>query len=74
MKRKRRIYESVKAGEWIQPTRKGYRLRCCDCGLVHIMDFYLLRYAGGARSKIKFRVFRDNRATAAIRAIKRKKP
>ena len=71
MKRKRRIYPSLEAGEWVQPIRKGYRMRCCDCGLVHIVDFHLLRYAGSRRGKIKFRLFRDNRATAAIRRRKR---
>lgn len=54
-------YEKPKAGEWVQPIRKGYKLACCDCGLVHRMDFRT--YA----KRVQFRVYRDNRATAAIR-------
>lgn len=45
----------------MQPIRRGYRLACCDCGLVHSMNF---RVSGG---KAQFAAFRDNRATAAIR-------
>lgn len=63
-------YETPKAGEWVQPVRKGYRLACCDCGLVHTMDFRVLDWRTGKRvpyAKPQFRVFRNNRATAAMR-------
>lgn len=54
-------YEIVKAGEWIQPVRKGYKMRCCDCGLVHRVDFRV--YKG----KPQLRAWRDERATGQIR-------
>jgi len=44
--------EYANGGEWIQPLRKGYKLCCCDCGLVHKFDFrvykgaYSLEYLG----------------------------
>lgn len=25
--------------EWVAPTPKGYLMKCCDCGLVHEMEF-----------------------------------
>ena len=65
-----RKYPKLKAGEWVRPTRRGYRLRCCDCGLVHIMDFKLIPWGRG--KKILFRFFKDNRATAAVRRKKNK--
>lgn len=34
-----REFEPVKAGEWIKPIMRGYRMRCCDCGLIHRLDF-----------------------------------
>jgi len=43
------------------PVRRGYRLGCCDCGLVHIMDF---RVRGG---HVEFRSFLAPRSTAAVR-------
>lgn len=67
-------YDKPKAGEWVRPVRRGYKLCCCDCGLVHTMNFRV----NGRR--VEFQVFRNNRATGAvrrafsqIRVIKRKK-
>lgn len=54
-------FYQVTAGEWIQPIRKGYKLACCDCGLVHNLDFRL------RNKKIQFRAFRNNRSTALTR-------
>ena len=47
--------------DWIQPVTKGYKMGCCDCGLVHTLDF---RVKGG---RAQFRVSRNNRSTAAMR-------
>ena len=58
-------YTEEKAGEWIQPIRKNYKMRCCDCGLVHRMDFRLLK--NGRGNFIQFRAFRDDRATGQSR-------
>ena len=58
-------YANPKAGEWIQPVMKDYKLACCDCGLVHTVDFKVIKCGRG--HKTIFRVFRNNRATAAMR-------
>lgn len=47
-------------GEWVQPKR-DYRMGCCDCGLVHDMQFRI------RNGKIQFSATRNNRATAAKR-------
>ena len=44
--------KQMKGGEWAQPIRKGYTLQCCDCGLVHSMDFRV------HKGKIQFRAYR----------------
>jgi hypothetical protein len=67
-------YEEPQAGEWVQPTPRGYKMACCDCGLVHSLDFRVIKYANGKRAKIQFRAFRDNRATANIRRSRAMKP
>ncbi len=54
-------YERPKAGEWVQPVRSGYKMACCDCGLVHNMDFRI------KEGRAQFRVFRNNRSTALMR-------
>lgn len=56
-----RRYVEPAAGAWVQPIRRGYRLRCCDCGLVHEVDFRV------HRGRAQFRVYRDNRATGQVR-------
>jgi len=54
-------YEKPQEGEWVTPIKTGYKLACCDCGLVHKINF---RVSNG---KVKFQVFRDNRATGQMR-------
>ncbi len=56
-----RKYDDEVPGRWIQPIRHGYRMACCDCGLVHIIDFRV------RKRHVQLRVFRDNRATGQIR-------
>lgn len=52
--------------DWVWPVRRGFKLACCDCGLVHLIDF---KIAKGARRKlfIGMKFDRDERATAAMR-------
>ena len=59
-------YHTVKPGEWRAPRRRGYRVGCCDCGLVHRMNYRLHRNQNG-RCQIQVQSFRDNRATAQVR-------
>jgi hypothetical protein len=63
-------YDRPEAGEWVRPIKTGYKLACCDCGLVHRMDFKTVKWGRGI--KVMFRVWRDERATAAMRREKRK--
>lgn len=53
---KRLHYKKLKDGSWEQPIMRGYKLVCCDCGLVHRMDF---RIAGRRKVKrVQFRAYR----------------
>jgi hypothetical protein len=54
-------YPKVQPGEWVQPIKKGYKMACCDCGLVHKFNFRI--YKG----RVQMQAFRDNRATGQIR-------
>ncbi len=62
---RKQIYD----GEWVRPRRKTYRHECCDCGLVHKMDFRLVPNGGG--KSIEFRVFRDRTATERTRRTRK---
>jgi hypothetical protein len=54
-------YDKPEEDEWVQPVKEGYKMCCCDCGLVHQMDFRI------KNKRVQFRVRRDNRATAGSR-------
>ena len=73
-----RKYDKPKPGKdgwcaWQSPIhghgRRNYRLSCCDCNLVHEMQFRVVRDTKG-RNSVIFRVARNNRATAAMRRKK----
>lgn len=46
-------YEPQNPDEWIKPVMKGYRMQCCDCGLIHELDFNVVhvleRYENGEK-------------------------
>ncbi len=61
-------YDEPEENEWVRPTQQDYRMMCCDCGLVHHVDFRIVE------GKAQFRARRNNRATGqARRWMKEKK-
>lgn len=48
---------------WVYPEMDGYKMSCCDCGLVHQMQFRVT----DDYERVEFRVRRDNRATGQVR-------
>ena len=63
------VEHAVKDGwtRWVQPIRKGYKMVCCDCGLVHDMNS---RVKNG---RVQFQMKRNNRSTALTRRWDRKR-
>lgn len=53
--------------KWIRPKMKLYRFGCCDCGLVHNLQFKIVGKG------VEFRAQRNNRSTAALRRKSKKK-
>lgn len=60
-----RKYPQIVDGDWVRPKRRGYRDQCCHCGLIHAMDFRIVRR--GSKRYIEFRAVQDGRATAGAR-------
>jgi hypothetical protein len=54
-------YINVQDGTWVDISMSGDHIQCCDCLLNHYIEF---RRVG---KKLQFRVWRDNRSTAAFR-------
>ncbi len=69
--------------DWIAPI-PGYRFMCCDCGLVHEMEFRIVKQTGPTDAagtwpsrapkekglRVAFRAKRDRRASAGARRRK----
>ncbi len=52
--------KKIKAGEWVQPRRKNYYMQCCDCGLIHRVNFRLIKSKSG-RATIQMQMFRASK-------------
>lgn len=68
----------AEAGVWFPIGSRNHFDVCCDCGLVHRNEFSIVIEAVSANNmrpvvKLFGRAWRDNRATAAKRAHKRKR-
>ena len=55
-------YYQVSDGEWISVPKRGYKEQCCDCGLVHKMNFRINK-----EGHIEIQTTRDERSTSAVR-------
>ena len=65
--------------DWQIPIMSGYRMACCDCNLVHDMDFSVLKVTKFNNDsfqceeldiknyRIRLKVKRNNRSTAQLR-------
>jgi hypothetical protein len=60
---KKRDYYHVSNGEWIMVPKRGYKEQCCDCGLVHRLNFKV-----DDRGRIHIQTFRDHHATGGARS------
>ncbi len=59
---KRTEYHQVVDGEWIQVPKRGFKEQCCDCGLIHRLNFKI-----DEKGNIHIQTFRDGRATNGAR-------
>lgn len=58
-------FAKPKGDEWVQPVKRGYLMACCDCALVHRMNFRIV--GEGQKQKVQFQVYRAERHTKALR-------
>jgi hypothetical protein len=52
-------------GEWVRPVKNNFGFACCDCGLVHRIDFRHIKWGRGR--KVIFRARRDSKSTKELR-------
>jgi hypothetical protein len=62
-KKSRSKYHQVIDGEWYQIPMRNHFDQCCDCGLVHKLNFRINAYG-----KLEVQAFRHARATNGARS------
>lgn len=65
MKHKR--FKQAKDNEWIQPIKKGYLMACCDCALVHRVDFRIVTDTKTGKQSVQLKASRSPKYTASQR-------
>lgn len=50
-------YKQIYEGDTVKPVMKGYRMECCGCGLVHLLDFHVIKHGRG--HKVTFEAWSD---------------
>lgn len=48
--------------DWIHPSKKFFKMGCCDCGLVHDIQFRI-----DDANQLNFRARRNEKATKKLR-------
>ena len=56
-------FDQLHDGEWTRPIKKGYKIKCCRCGLVHTLDFRTVKRGNGI--SVEFRASRQKRRARA---------
>lgn len=59
--------------EWVEPVMNGYLMQCCDCGLVHEMQFKTFEQTTPTdkRGKWKARPVKNGRVSFRARRVRR---
>lgn len=60
--------------EWVEPVMHGYLMQCCDCGLIHEMQFKVFEQATPAdeRGEWKAKLVKNGRVSFRARRWKQK--
>ena len=57
-------HPTIKDGEWVWPRMSNYKIECCDCGLIHKMDFIIVDEKTGEPingASVIFRAYRSKK-------------
>jgi len=63
MKKSKKKSLKLKPGEWAYLKLRGHEMECCDCGLVHKMDFIVADMKGCILNNVQvvFRAYRKKK-------------
>ena len=46
-------FKQVYENEWQKPVMRGYKMKCCKCGIVHVVDFEVFHWGKGHKILLK---------------------
>lgn len=65
-------YHQAKDGEWIRPRMARYLMKCCDCGLVHAMEFRVTKAVNKTHMRIERSTLRVEFRATRLKKRKRR--
>ena len=57
---KNKRFKKAKSNQWEQPVLNGYLMKCCDCGLVHEVDFRIAYGKTEDKNRVQLKMKRVN--------------
>lgn len=68
-KKQKEDLDQIKNGQWVMPLMHGYKMQCCDCGLIHTLDFIVvdgedLKVVNGFR--VLMRAYREDKMEDSV--------
>lgn len=66
--------ESGRGGwsKWVSPKMKGYKMECCDCGLIHEIEFDIVKFTGKTKGELSHSICIDDKDMQVIFRMRRK--
>ena len=62
VKKPKHGYYHITDSEWITIPWRGFKEQCCDCGLIHRLNFKV-----NDKGELEMQTFRDGKATGGAR-------
>jgi hypothetical protein len=54
-------FHQVTDGDWVMPIMRGYKMQCCDCGLIHTINFKVFHHGRGHKVLLQASRARNHR-------------
>jgi len=66
VKKSKSKYYHISNGEWVVIPWRGFKEQCCDCSLIHRLNFRITD-----KGELEMQTFRDGKATGGARRPKK---
>lgn len=67
------VQKDKRWSDWQYPVMTNYRMKCCDCGLVHVINFNAMKVIKAYKNGVKLREFLPKKDYVVAFKIRRAK-